>query len=154
MDHHRKSHPGLYSNTATLLSNGKILVVSGISSDLYDPGDSPNSNLIDDARFFVREHYVDFLDREPDPGGLDYWTDQITQCSSDAGCIHERRLGVSAAFFIEMEFQETGYYVYRFYKASFGRQPNYTEFTSDRPLYCEDCSSLEESKQYFADGWV
>jgi hypothetical protein len=144
----------VYSHTATLLANGKVLVASGTTAELYDSNASANSNLVDDAKFFVREHYVDFLDREPDADGLAYWTERIVQCGSDARCIHERRIGVSAAFFIELEFQETGYYVYRFYKASFGRQPNYTEFTADRGLYCEDCSTLEESKQYFADGWV
>jgi sugar lactone lactonase YvrE len=110
-------------------------------------------NRIDDAQFFVRQHYLDFLNREPDASGLAYWTDRITQCGSDARCIHERRIGVSAAFFIELEFQDTGYYVYRFYKASFGRQPNYTEFTSDRGLVVGG-SNLEANKQAFADEWV
>jgi hypothetical protein len=114
---------------------------------------APIPNPIDDAQFFVRRHYLDFLNREPDTGGLVYWTNQITQCGSDASCIHDRRVGVSAAFFIELEFQDTGYYVYRFYKASFGRQPNYAEFTSDRSKVVGG-SSLEANKQAFADEWV
>src|SRR5207253_8020860 len=79
--------------------------------------------------------------------------DRITQCGSDARCIHERRIVVSAAFFIELEFQDTGYYVYRFYKASFGRQPDYTEFTADRAKVIGG-ANLEASKQSFADEWV
>jgi len=59
---------------------------------------------------------------------------------------------VSAAFFIEQEFQETGYYVYRFYKASFGRQPSFTEFMSDRSQVSG--ANLEARKQAFADQWV
>jgi len=110
-------------------------------------------SVIDETQFFVRQHYLDFLDREPDPGGLAYWTNEITRCGSDVRCIHERRLGVSAAFFVEMEFQDTGYYVYRFYKASFGRQPNYAEFTSDRNKVIGG-SNLEAKKQAFADEWV
>jgi len=110
-------------------------------------------NPIDSADSFVRQHYLDFLNREPDPGGLAYWTNEITKCGSDARCIHGRRIGVSAAFFIEMEFQETGYYVYRFYKASFGRQPNYSEFSSDRGNVIGG-ANLEANKQAFADGWV
>jgi hypothetical protein len=110
-------------------------------------------NPIDDPQFFVRQHYRDFLNREPDAGGLAYWTDRISECGSDARCIHERRIAVSAAFFVEMEFQETGYYIYRFYKASFGRQPNYTEFTADRAKVIGG-SNLEASKQAFADEWV
>jgi hypothetical protein len=117
------------------------------------PVSSPNPNPIDSAGAFVRQHYIDFLNREPDDAGLAYWTNSITECGSDLRCIHERRIGVSAAFFIEQEFQETGYYVYRFYKASFGRQPNYTEFASDRGKVIGG-AGLETNKQAFADGWV
>src|SRR5262249_55403235 len=67
-------------------------------------------NPIDDAQFFVRQQYLDFLNREPDAAGFDYWTNEIVKCGSDLRCIHERRIGVSAAFFVEMEFQDTGYF--------------------------------------------
>src|SRR5215813_6425438 len=117
------------------------------------PASCAGTNPIDCAGLFVRQHYRDFLNREPDQGGLDYWTDRITQCGSDARCIHERRIGVSGAFFVEMEFQDTGYYVYRFYKVSFGRQPNYAEFTADRAKVIGG-SNLEANKQAFADEWV
>jgi hypothetical protein len=114
---------------------------------------APIVNQIDDAQFFVRQHYLDFLDREPDAGGLTYWTNELRKCGSDARCIHERRIGVSGAFFVEMEFQDTGYYVYRFYKASFGRQPNYAEFSSDRSKVI-GAPNLEGYKQAFAEDWV
>ena len=146
-------------HTAVLLQSGKVLVVGGcglgspLSAELYDSGSSSTINPIDDAQFFVRQHYLDFLNREPDAGGLAYWTNRITECGSDARCIHERRIGVSAAFFVEQEFQDTGYYVYRFYKASFGRQPNYAEFTADRAKVIGG-SNLEANKQAFADEWV
>jgi len=113
----------------------------------------PVTNAIDHPGFFVRQHYFDFLSREPDVGGLTYWTNRITECGADSRCIHDRRIGVSAAFFVEMEFQDTGYYVYRFYKASFGRQPTYEEFASDRYRVVGG-SNLETRKQAFADGWV
>jgi Tol biopolymer transport system component len=114
---------------------------------------APCPNPIDCAEFFVRQHYQDFLNREPDDGGLAYWTNELTKCGTDARCVHQRRIGVSGAFFVEMEFQDTGYYVYRFYKASFGRQPNYPEFSSDRSKVIGG-SSLEANKQAFADEWV
>jgi hypothetical protein len=79
-----------------------------------------SSNPIDQASFFVRQHYIDFLNREPDAAGLAYWTDQITSCGADAACTDLRRINVSAAFFLSIEFQETGYLVYRTYKAAFG----------------------------------
>jgi len=110
-------------------------------------------NPINDAQFFVRQHYLDFLDREPDPGGLSYWTDQITRCGNDDLCLKAQRISVSAAFFIELEFQETGSFVYRFYKASYGRIPTYAEFVSDRSKVIGG-ADLEASKQAFADNWV
>jgi hypothetical protein len=126
---------------------------AGTGSGVFDYQYSAATNPIDDARTFVHQQYLDFLNREPDQSGWDYWTSQITQCGSDPQCIHERRIEVSAAFFIELEFQDTGYYVDRFYKASFGRQPNYAEFTADRSKVIGG-SNLEASKQAFADEWV
>jgi glycosidase len=110
-------------------------------------------NPIDDAGLFVRQQYSDFLSREPDAGGLDYWTGQITVCGANAACVHDRRIGVSAAFFIELEFQETGSYVYRFYRASYGARPAYAQFLPDRARIVGG-AELEQSKQSFADGWV
>jgi Tol biopolymer transport system component len=135
------------SNQTSLTSTGNN------SAPAWQPLLTNPSNSIDDAQFFVRQHYLDFLNREPDAGGLAYWTNRITECGSDARCIHERRIGVSAAFFIEQEFQDTGYFVDRFYKASFGRQPNFAEFTADRSKVIGG-SSLEANKQAFADEWV
>jgi Tol biopolymer transport system component len=113
----------------------------------------PPPNPIDDAQAFVRQHYLDFLSREPDDGGLAYWTNEITKCGSDAACIHARRVDVSASFFVENEFQQTGYFVYRLYRASLGRQPNYSEFNSDRSKIVVG-PGLESSKQAFAEEWV
>jgi hypothetical protein len=90
------------------------------------------TNPIDNAGFFVRQHYLDFLNREPDAGGLNYWTNQITLCGNDAACIRDRRVSVSAAFVIENEFQETGSFIYRLYKGTLARRPTYAEFTADR----------------------
>jgi len=58
--------------------------------------------------FSFWQHYRDFLSRDPDGGGLNFWTSKITSCGTDAACIHRERIGVSAAFFIELEFQQTG----------------------------------------------
>lgn len=71
-------------------------------------------NPIDDARVFVRQHYVDFLTREPDPNGLAFWRQEIEGCGSDARCLDVKKQNVSAAFFLSIEFQETGYFFLRF----------------------------------------
>ncbi|HWN10630.1 MAG TPA: DUF4214 domain-containing protein, partial [Pyrinomonadaceae bacterium] len=80
-------------------------------------------NPIDDAQFFVRQHYLDFLNREPDASGLAFWTNQITSCGSNQPCIETKRINVSAAFFVSIEFRETGYLVYRIYKSAYGNIP-------------------------------
>lgn len=97
-----------------------------------------NPNVVEEARFFVRQHYVDFLDREPDKSGMAFWVNEITSCGGDSQCIEVKRINVSAAFFLSIEFQETGYYVYRLYKAAFGNIPEgsvpvrLSEFSPDR----------------------
>jgi uncharacterized repeat protein (TIGR01451 family) len=78
------------------------------------------ANPVDQAGFFVRQHYVDFLNREPDSGGFGFWTNEITSCGANAQCIEIKRINVSAAFFLSIEFQETGYLVERLYKSSYG----------------------------------
>lgn len=88
---------------------------------------------INDADFFVSQHYVDFFARFPDQGGLDYWSNEINSCVNTPGCnVIGRKTGTSAAFFIENEFQSTGYYVYKLFKGTLARQPNYNEFKTDR----------------------
>jgi hypothetical protein len=68
----------------------------------------------------VRQHYLDFLNREPDPDGLKFWTSGIDACNDNAFCVQVKRVNTSAAFFLSIEFQETAYLVERFYKTAFG----------------------------------
>jgi CSLREA domain-containing protein len=87
---------------------------------IADDPNEPSTNAIDDASNFVRQNYHDFLNREPDASGLAFWTNQITSCGSDQACIELKRINVSAAFFLSIEFQGTGYLVERLYKTSYG----------------------------------
>lgn len=80
----------------------------------------PSTNPVDDAQFFVRQQYLDFLNREPDLGGFNFWTNQITSCGVDANCIAVKRINVSAAFFLSTEFQSTGMLAYLSHRAAFG----------------------------------
>ncbi len=77
-------------------------------------------NPIDETQFFVRQHYLDFLGREPDAEGLAHWTNEIESCGSNRQCREVKRVNVSAAFFLSIEFQETGYLVERMYKVAYG----------------------------------
>jgi N-acetylneuraminic acid mutarotase len=126
-------------HSATLLGDGRVLVAGGYnetirtdgsiatndlkSAELYDPSSDPNTNIIDDGKFFVQQHYFDFLRREPDGDGLAFWTNQMTSCGADAGCQEIKRINVSAAFYLSIEFQETGYFIYRVHKTAYGNLP-------------------------------
>ena len=79
-----------------------------------------HGNKLGDTQFFVRQHYIDFLNRVPDSSGLAFWNNQIVECGLDQPCIELRQINVSAAFFLSIEFQETGYLVYRLYKSAYG----------------------------------
>ncbi len=97
---------------------------------------SSTVNPIDDLPTFVRQQYLDFLSREPDPGGFNGWMAKLNQCPpSEHGnpdsALDCTRIDVSSAFFRSQEFALKGYYVYRFYQASFGERPQYAEFIRD-----------------------
>jgi uncharacterized repeat protein (TIGR01451 family) len=107
--------PGATTLTATLT----------ITDDVTEPATNP----IDDTDTFVRQQYRDFLNREPDASGLAFWKDNIDKCNDPARrppgltvpqCIELFRINTSAAFFLSIEFQDTGYFAERIYKSGFG----------------------------------
>jgi hypothetical protein len=87
---------------------------------ITDDATEPSTNVIDDPQNYVCQHYHDFLNRQPDASGLAFWTNEITSCGANQACIEIKRINVSAAFYISIEFQETGYLVERLYKAAYG----------------------------------
>ncbi len=108
--------------------NGNVFVVSLSNGSVYEIKAKPNP--IDEASFFVRQHYLDFLNREPDAPGLAFWTGEITECSdpakrhpgeSLAACTERKRANTSAAFFLSPEFQNTGSFVLRVYWGTLGK---------------------------------
>jgi hypothetical protein len=139
------------------------------------------SNPLDQTPFFVRQHYLDFLDREPDQGGLTFWIDEINgnanntppPCpNGDTNCVNTRRINVSDAFFFEPEFQQTGAFVYRLYRAAFGnnqpipnpatssdfpgenlKMPSYTVFAQDRATV-RGGSNLAQEQLALANAFV
>ena len=111
------------NTTAVLRKNGGFIDTDNNANDfaLRPPSPRNSSNRpIDDAEFFVRQHYGDFLNREPDAAGLAFWVNDIISCGADPQCIEVKRINVSAAFFLSIEFEHTGYLVERLYKASYG----------------------------------
>lgn len=99
------------------------------SVTINDNETSNGPNPIDQTAFFVRQHYIDFLGREPDAFGYQGWQDTINNCPpGNTTC---DRIHVSGNFFQSPEFQQRGYFVYRFYPVAFGRKPDYAEFIPD-----------------------
>jgi len=161
------------------LADGKVLVAGGDgcnsddcsldgTAEVYDPRASSNPNQIDDVDFFVSQHYHDFLNRQPDPEGLAFWMNEITSCAGEQGCIEVKRINDSASFFLSIEFQQTGYLVYRIYKASYGNLANgpvpirFSEFVPDTQAIGKNVvvkqggweQLLENNKQIFAATFV
>jgi Tol biopolymer transport system component len=116
----------LTTGAATLVGNvGGSSALRGITVA------NPPANPIDDTPFFVRQQYLDFLNREPDAGGFNAWVNLLNNCPNrlnDPSC---DRITVSAAFFGSPEFQQRGAFAMRFYIAAFGRLPTYREFLRD-----------------------
>ena len=111
-------------------------------------------NPIDQTAFFVRQHYIDFLGREPDPAGFIGWQNVINSCPpGDISC---DRVDVSGNFFQSPEFQQRGYFVYRFYPVSFGRKPDYSEFIPDLARVSGFLSDaqLEAAKVAFVNDFI
>ena len=110
--------------TLTLTNSiGAVLATPSTATlTITDDAMEPPGNASDTAEVFVRQHYHDFLNREPDAPGLAFWSNQITECEQPgATCSADvRRINVSAAFFLSIEFQETGYLVERLYKSAYG----------------------------------
>jgi predicted extracellular nuclease len=120
------------------------------------------SNPVDTPEYFVRQHYLDFLGREPEESGFNFWSDQILGCGSDAACVEVKRINVSAAYFLSIEFQTTGGLVDGLYRASFDRAPQYGEFLPDQAAVAKDVvvgrngweQQLSTNRQAFLDAFV
>lgn len=104
--------------------------VAGVTIGDNDTAPAP-INPIENSEFFVRQHYHDFFNREPDAAGLAFWVNNIEACGSDAICRDIKRIDTSAAFFLSIEFQHTGFYIYRLHAGAIMYPPNYRDFIHD-----------------------
>jgi hypothetical protein len=130
-------HEGNETFTITVSNpTGATLGATTVATLTINDNDATNGtgNPVDVVDYFVRQHYIDFLNREPDPPGFNFWRDQINQCGSDAQCIEVRRINVSASFFLSIEFQQTGYLVERIYKTAFGDADGASTFPAAHQL--------------------
>jgi hypothetical protein len=77
-----------------------------------------DNDVFANARFFAMQQYRDFLGREGDSGGINFWTDRINTAANT-------RAQVVESFFNSAEFQQTVAPVVRLYFAYFLRIPDY-----------------------------
>ncbi len=89
---------------------------------------------INDNDFFVNQQYVDFLNRFPDQSGFNFWLNQIAGCNGDAPCIAGQRDNTSGAFFLSIEFQETGFLAERMYRVAYGEAQAQSTLGGPHPI--------------------
>src|SRR5437870_12920693 len=127
------------AESATLVlqnpANGTVGTPGSATLQIVDNIPETNSNSIDVSRTFACQYYHDFLYRQSDQSGEDFWTNEIESCGANAQCRQVKRVNVSTAFFLSIEFKETGYLVVRAHKAAFGNaksNPRYLVFLRDQ----------------------
>jgi hypothetical protein len=111
-------------------------------------------NPIDSSSAFVIQHYIDFLNREPELEGLTAWKRILDNCvPGDKSC---DRVEVSSGFYRSSEFQDRGNFIYNFYRTALGRPPHYNEFVKDmsRTSGFQSSTELEANKALFAEDFI
>ncbi len=131
------------TGTGVSLDSNSSATVTIMDDDLS----APASNPIDGTEFFVRQHYLDFLNRVPDNDGLNFWVDSINSCGTDSTCTATKRVITSGAFFLSIEFQDTGGFFIRTQRAAFGRK---SDTPGTRVTYLE----LVRAQSQIGDGVV
>ena len=110
-------------------------------------------NSIDNAQNFVYQHYHDFLNREPDPSGLSFWTNNINSCGSNPQCVEVKRIDTSAAFFLSIEFQETGGFILRTQRAAFGHISSDATTRVTYQQFLRDSHTVGDGVVVLQSGW-
>jgi hypothetical protein len=137
--------PETFSLKLSNPTGGAVLAVPSTGLVTINDSASPAPNASDDTTTFVRQQYRDFLNREADAAGLAFWKNNIDKCNDPAqrppgqtlaACIEVQRIVTSAAFFLSIEFKQTGGLVREFYVAALDRpatnnMPNFVEFMRD-----------------------
>ena len=152
--------PAVTSASTVVIASAQGATI--LSGTFNTAGTPVPGNDIDDDAYFVEQQYRDFLDREADDSGLDFWRGQISRCDNVADCIERARINTSGAFFLSIEFQETGYLLYRFNKASFGTMPRRNDFLVEMQATARGVvvgqpgweQQLEDNKREAAERWT
>lgn len=138
-------------SAGALLGARTTLVITIRDNDV--PG---QPNPVFTTPFFVRQLYLDFLNREPEPG--EPWSNVLNNCpdvnnfdpaSPSASC---DRIAVAGSFFGSPEFRLKSIYVFNFYQVAFnGRLPAYAEIILDmRAVTGQTSAEVFQKRAQFA----
>jgi fibronectin-binding autotransporter adhesin len=113
---------------------GTALTTVTITDDDSVATDAAHNPYLNNS-FFVRMHYVDFLEREPDTAGFNDWVGVLNGCGTQHGFLGAPstcdRAHISKGFFGATEFIDRGFLVYRLYDVGLNRLPLYAEYNPD-----------------------
>src|SRR5215217_577804 len=146
----------LSSATGASLGSPATATVNIVDNDFLVPA----SNPIDGVEFFIRQQYLDILNRQPDSTGLQNWINTLAPCPNggfgEPPTSNCDRLHVAKGFFQSDEFLNRGYWAFRFYMVSRNQRPTYAQFVPDMAQVGGPKSPAEEeaSKVAFAEAFV
>jgi hypothetical protein len=100
----------LTANQCTKVTNPNTnQLVSGCGAGLVNAYAALGGPSVrDDVKKKIRWHYLDLLNREPDLGGWDYWTNwQLDACGPDENCHFSRWVEIANAFMVAAEYTQS-----------------------------------------------
>jgi uncharacterized repeat protein (TIGR01451 family) len=119
--------PEVFTLTLSNAVGGDLEGIDVATITITDNDTAPAPNPIDNDAFFIRQLYIDFLGREPEPGAVTAWLGILNHCAVPTDC---DRIAVARGFVRSPEFQDRGFFVYRAFK-TLGRIAHYNEFIPD-----------------------
>jgi uncharacterized repeat protein (TIGR01451 family) len=145
--------PEVFSLTLSNVTGGELDAPISATVTINDNDTEPAPHPLLSDEFFIRQLYIDFLGREPEPGAIQAWLGILNQCDVPTDC---DRVAVAESFVRSPEFQERGYFIYRFYSSSLGRIPLYNEFIPDMARVSGFLSSqdLEANKAAYIEEFM
>lgn len=124
----------LTSPTGGSLGATSLTTAQITDNDTVAPTSSTNPYL--NNSFFVRQHYVDFLEREPDTAGFNDWLNVLNTCNPNQGFLGAPascdRSHISKGFIGATEFIDRGFLIFRLYEVGLNRLPDFAaEYNPD-----------------------
>ena len=112
------------------------------------------SNPVDDARFFINQHYLDLTGREANQAAIEKMSAQLAQCAGKLDCLRSRRVDVSTAVLLENDLPAMGGFLHGLYTAGLGRRPKFAEFEIDRAALTSQNGEVDFNRMAFIHAFV